>query len=62
VTRLTCHAADVDQYHEAFDRKEATPPPGKRGNGRQPMRDTVISRFVVLLAIWLIALTPLFFM
>jgi hypothetical protein len=26
------------------------------------MRDTVVSRFVVLLAIWLIALTPLFFM
>jgi hypothetical protein len=34
----------------------------KRGYGRRSMRDTIISRFLVLLAIWLIALTPLFFM
>jgi hypothetical protein len=35
--------------------------PGPR-QGRPQMRDTVLSRILVLLAIWLMALTPLFFM
>ena len=36
---------------------------GKCGLDREAhMRDTLISRFVVLLLIWMLSLTPLFFM
>jgi hypothetical protein len=61
VSRLTSRFANLKQHHEAFAAVHATPP-AKLGNGRQAMRDTLISRFLVLLAIWMIALTPLFFM
>jgi hypothetical protein len=62
VTRLTNRIAILKQYHEAFGPAHATATGQKHGYGRQTMRDTLISRFLVLLLIWMLALTPLFFM
>jgi hypothetical protein len=50
------------QHGGRTDHARTTPVSAWPKIGRQHMRDTLVSRILVLLGIWIIALTPLFFM